>query len=138
MCSIDITNEFLLKQDIGSGLIDVSNIKLLQNLENQYSKYPHKQDVLTIDIPSNVISQFKKCYVTCSYRFQNGANREYGYLTLSYNPDTNTYQGDILGAPVGNKLKELDHLTFSFMGSKELKEGRYKLDTHYKVLTYFP
>ena len=52
--------------------------------------------------------------------------------------DLHTYSGTIYGVPVDTFLDDTKEITFSFIGIKELKEGKGTADTYYKVVTYRP
>ena len=137
MSAIDITSKFLVKTNSGSGLFNISGIKLMNNID-KVTSLAYKFNCLSIELPSGLVDQFTSFYLTCSYTLQNDVVKQYGYITLKYNMDLHTYSGTIYGVPVDTFLDDTKEITFSFIGIKELKEGKGTADTYYKVLTYRP
>lgn len=134
----DITEAFLLKTATGSDLINTRKVKLLHNLEPEESVYKYRHDRLMLDVPASVIDHFYSCYITCSYTFNNGVSRDYGYLSLKYNPDTDSYQGSVNDFEYSKSKHILKEITFSFVGENELKEDPKAGNTYFKILSYCP
>lgn len=137
MSAIDITSKFLVKTNSGSGLFNISGIKLMNNID-KVTSLAYKFNCLSIELPSELVDQFTSFYLTCSYTLQSGITKQYGYITLKYNRPLETYSGTIYGVPVETFLRDTKEITFSFIGIKELKEGKGTADTYYKILTYQP
>ena len=137
MSAIDITSKFLVKTDLGSNLFDISGIKLMNNID-KVTSLAYKFNCLSIEIPTKIVDQFTSFCLTCFYTLQSGITKQYGYITLKYNRPLETYSGTIYGVPVETFLRDTEEITFSFIGIKELKEGKGTADTYYKVLTYQP
>lgn len=137
MSAIDITSCFFVKLNIGSDLFDTSGIKLMNNID-KITSLAYKFDCLSIEIPVKIIDQFTSFCLTCFYTLRNGVIKQYGYVTLKYNTLLNSYSGTIYGVPVETFLRDTEEITFSFVGTKELKEGKHGTDTFYKVLNYRP
>lgn len=137
MSAIDITSKFLVKTNLGSNLFDISGIKLMNNID-KITSLAYKFDCLSIELPTKLVDQFTSFYLTCSYTLYSGIVKQYGYITLKYNMLLNTYSGTIYGVPVDTFLMDVKEIAFSFIGTKELKEGKGTVDTYHKVLTYQP
>lgn len=137
MSAIDITSEFLVKTNSGSDLFDISGIKLMNNID-KVTSLAYKFNCLSIELPTKIVDQFTSFYLTCSYTLYSGVVKQYGYITLKYNIALDTYSGTIYGVPVETFLMDIKEITFSFIGTKELKEGKGTVDAYHKVLTYRP
>ena len=128
----DITDNFFLNTAIGSSLIEDRKIKLLHNVELDDSVYKYNNDRLVIDIPAHVVDHFYSFYITCSY----GYKSDYGYLSLKYNSNTNSYRGAITDFEFSKSKDTLKDITFSFMGEDKLKEDMQPSNTYFKMLSY--
>lgn len=132
----DITDNFFLNTAIGSSLIEDRKIKLLHNIELDGSIYKYNNDRLVIDIPAHVVDHFYSFYITCSYAYKNGIKKDYGYLSLKYNSNTNSYRGAITDFEFSKCKDTLKEITFSFMGEDKLKENMQPSNTYFKMLSY--
>lgn len=137
MSAIDITSKFLVKTNLGSNLFDISGIKLMNNID-KITSLAYKFNCLSIELPTKLVDQFTSFYLTCFYTLNNDAIKQYGYVTLKYNMDLDTYSGTIYGVSIDTFLDDTKEISFSFIGIKELKEGKGTCDTYHKVLTYQP
>lgn len=137
MSAIDITSKFLVKTDSGSSLFDISGIKLMNNID-KVTSLAYKFNCLSIELPVRIVDQFTSFCLTCFYTLKSGITSQYGYITLKYNRLLDTYSGTIYGVPIETFLNDLKEITFSFIGTKELEEGKGMHNTYYKSLTYQP